>query len=215
MTWVMVIALIAAAFLIAAVALKAPRKGWEAIGAALMLGAVGFALQARPNQPGAPKQAEASAQVSGASLVEARKQLDARGGQPASSWTVIADGLARNGRFGDAAGVMLGAVEKDPKNADAWLALANDLVAHADGTLTPAAQYAYARAAQADPLHPGPDFFLGLALATNGKLAEGRAKWADLLARSPKDAAWRADLELRLNRLDAFIASQQAQAQGR
>ncbi|MBS0481002.1 MAG: tetratricopeptide repeat protein [Proteobacteria bacterium] len=211
MTWVMVTMMIAAAFAVIALVLKAPRKGWEAIGAALMLGAAGFAWQAHPNQPAAPKAPEPTSQISGATLVEARKQLDTRPGQPANSWTVIADGLARNGQFGDAAGVVLAAVQKDPNNADAWLALANDLVAHADGVLTPAAQYAYGRAAAADPRHPGPAFFMGLALATNGKLAEGRAMWADLLARAPADAPWRADLAARLARLDAFIASQRQQ----
>jgi len=126
-------------------------------------------------------------------------------------WMIIADALSRNGQFGDAAGVVLGAVEKDPKNADAWLSLANNLVAHADGNLTPAAQYAYRQAAMADPAHPGPPFFLGLALAGSGKLAEGRALWADLLAKTPAEAPYRADLAERLKRLDAFMAAQDKQ----
>jgi cytochrome c-type biogenesis protein CcmH len=124
---------------------------------------------------------------------------------------VIGDALARNGQYGEAAGVILGAVERDPKNADAWLAMANALVGHAEGNLTPAAFYAYGRAAQADPAHPGPPFFLGLGLAQSGKLAEARGLWAELLARSPKDAPWRADLAERLQRLDAFIAMQAQQ----
>jgi hypothetical protein len=32
--------------------------------------------------------------------------------------------------------------------------------------------------------------------------------WADLLERSPVTAPWRADLQARLERLDAFIATQ-------
>lgn len=215
MTWILVIALAAAAFVLIAFALKAPRPGWEAVGAALMLGATGFALQANPAQPGAPKAPAETMQSSGGSLVEARKDLSGRGDQPATNLTIIADGLARNGSFGDAAGVLLGVVRKNPNDADAWVGLGNDLVAHAEGTLTPAAQYAYARAAAADPNHPGPAFFLGLALATNGKLDEAHDTWADLLARAPKDAPWRADLEARLARLDSFIASQRAAAAGR
>ncbi|MEY4239135.1 MAG: hypothetical protein RL339_1736, partial [Pseudomonadota bacterium] len=85
---------------------------------------------------------------------------------------------------------------------------------HAEGNLTPAALYAYGRAAQADPAHPGPPFFLGLALAQSGKLAEARGLWAELLGRSPKDAPWRQDLAERLQRLDAFIAMQAAQDSG-
>lgn len=212
MTWFVVFLLAGAAFAVMALVLKAPRSGWEAIGAALMLGAAGFAWQAHPSQPGAPKASVKSAAPSGQSMIEARKQLSAQDGQSSNRWSMIADGLARNGSFGDAAGVLLGAVRDNPQNADAWLAMANDLVAHAEGTLTPAAQFAYDRASAADPAHPGPDFFRGLALATNGKLDEGREAWANLLKRTPPDAPWRADLEERLARLDAFIASRAAAA---
>ena len=215
MTWVMMIGLVLTVFGFIAFVLKAPRKTWEAIGAALMLGVAGFALQANPAQPGAPKDPVQQEKASGAALVEARRQLGSQGDQAPNSWMVIADALARNGQFGDAAGIVLGAVEKDPNNADAWLALGNDLVAHAEGSLTPAALYAYRKAEQADPSHPGPPFFLGLALATNGKLDEGRAVWAGLLARAPRDAPWRADLEMRLARLDAFIAARKEQAEAR
>ncbi len=210
MGWVLVFGLALAAFAALVLVFKAPRKGWEAIGAALLLGIAGFAWQARPAQPGAPKQAVEAERKDATALVAARQELAKASGQPPNSWMVIADALARNGDFGDAAGVVLGAVEKNPDNADAWLSLANNLVGHADGVLTPASRYAYDRAIQADPQHPGPAFFLGLALAGEGKLDEGRALWADLLARAPKDAPWRADLTERLARLDAFIAAQTA-----
>ncbi|WP_296678751.1 tetratricopeptide repeat protein [Novosphingobium sp.] len=207
MTWLMIGLLGAATFAFMALVLKAPRPGWEAAGAALMLGAAGFAWQTNPKLPGAPKTASAQGRSSGADLVEARKALSSSGARSANQWSIIADGLARNGNYGDAAGVLVAAVEKDPRNADAWLAMANDLVAHADGVLTPAAQFAFAKAAAADPANPGPDYFEGLALATNGQLDEGRLRWSRLLARSPASAPWRADLEQRLARLDAFIAA--------
>ena len=214
MTWALVALLALASFAAAAFLFKAPRKGWEAIGAALLLGIAGFALQARPAEPGAPKEAAVKPADSGAALVAARRQL-AQGDNAPNQWMVIADGLARNGQFGDAAGVVLGAVEKDPRNADAWLSLANNLVAHADGTVTPAALYAYRRASEVDPAHPGPPFFMGLALAQNGRLEEGRALWADLLAKSPADAPWRADLTRRLGELDALMAMSQQGGPGR
>jgi cytochrome c-type biogenesis protein CcmH len=214
-TWALVVLTALAAFALA-VLLRAPRKGWEAIGAALLVGIAGYAFQASPGLPGAPKEGAEQAAKSGAALVEARQQLAQAqaSGQGLNRWLVIGDALARNGQYGEAAGVMLGAVEKEPKNADAWLALANALVGHAEGNLTPAAYYAFGRAAQADPAHPGPPFFLGLALAQSGKLAEARGLWADLLERSPKDAPWRADLAERLQRLDAFIAMQAARESG-
>lgn len=209
MTWIVVIALALAAFAALMLVFKAPKQGREAIGAALLVGLAGFAWQASPAQPGAPKEAAERPQASGAALVAARKALDSGNVAPADRWTVVADAFSRNGQFAEAAGVVLGTVEKDPGNADAWLALANNLVAHAEGNLSPAALYAYRRAAMADPQHPGPPFFMGLALAQSGRLAEGRAVWAELLARSPAQAPWRADLAKRLADLDAFIARQQ------
>ncbi len=213
MTWLSIIALAIASFAALAFVLKAPRGGWSAIGAALALGCAGFASQASIALPGAAKEAQERTDKSGTALIEARRELASENATPnqPNRWMVIADALSRNGQFGDAAGVVLGAVEKDPKNADAWLSLANNLVAHADGNLTPAAQYAYRQAAMANPAHPGPPFFLGLALAGSGKLVEGRALWADLLAKTPADAPYRADLEERLKRLDAFIAMQDKQ----
>ncbi|MCB2064170.1 MAG: tetratricopeptide repeat protein, partial [Novosphingobium sp.] len=111
--------------------------------------------------------------------------------------------------------VLLGAVDDDPKNAQAWLALGNALVAHADGLLTPAALHAYSNAERAAPESPGPPYFLGLALAQSGRFAEARELWADLLERTPDDAPWREMLTERLARLDLLIAMQASKAAGR
>ena len=207
MSWALIIALAALAFAALVFLFKVPRGGWEAVGAALLLGLAGYALQGSPAQPGAPKAPAAQNKGNGQALVAARQQLRASGAQGTSSWLVIGDAMARNGQYADAASVLLGAVEKNPKDAEGWLALGNALVGHSEGALTPAALYAYQRAATADPAHPGPPFFLGLALAQSGRLNEGRAMWAELLARSPKDAPWRADLAERLSKLDQFIAA--------
>lgn len=210
MTWLLALVLAVLAFVLAAFVLKAPRKAWETIGAALLLGIAGYGLQASPGLPGAPKAPEQEIADSAASLVEARGDVTESGIPPNNRWVVIADGLARNGQFANAAQVLRGALAEDPQNAEAWLALGNALVAHADGMLTPASLNAYQKAADADPDHPGPPFFLGMALAQSGQLGQARTLWAELLARSPEDAPWRADLESRLEQLDRFIAGQQA-----
>ena len=91
--------------------------------------------------------------------------------------------------------------------------MANALVGHAQGALSPAALYAYRQAEAADPAAPGPPFFLGLAMVRDGRLPEARKLWGGLLARSPKDAAWRPDLEDKLARLDKIMQmAQQMQA---
>lgn len=209
MSWVIAIGLAAIAFVVAAFVLKAPRAGWEAIGAALLIGIAGYGLQANPGLRGAPKAAVEKVSDNAELMVEARKSL---GDGTGDSWVVTADAFARRGHYADAAGLLLGAVEKDPKNSEAWLALANALVGHADGTLTPAARFAFRHASETAPEHPGPPFFYGLALAQSGRFDEARALWAQILERSPADAPWRADLTQRLAQLDALIARQKAAA---
>ena len=88
----------------------------------------------------------------------------------------------------------------------ARLVMGNALVGHSDGFISPAAQFAFQRAATIAPAHPGPPFFMGLALAQSGRLAEARTIWAQLASRAPPGAPWKADLDERLVRLDSLIA---------
>lgn len=206
MTWVIAFALALAAFLAMALLFKAPRKGWEAIGAALLLGIAGYGLQGSPGLAGAPKPPAQKIVNDPDALVEARQSLSSEQTPAGDRWVVVADALARNGQYANAATVLLGAVDKDSKNGEAWLAMANALVSHADGQLTPASLYAFRHAADAAPDNPGPPFFLGLALAQTGRLAEARSLWGELLRRTPPDAPWKDDLETRIGQLDEFIA---------
>ncbi|MFN6934789.1 MAG: tetratricopeptide repeat protein, partial [Tsuneonella sp.] len=112
----------------------------------------------------------------------------------------------RRGQFADAAGILRSSLAGSPDDPEARLALANALVEHADGQLTPAAVFAFEAAERADPGQPGPGFFLGVALIRNGRLAEARTLWTDMLAKAPRDAEWRAGMEERVARLDALIA---------
>jgi cytochrome c-type biogenesis protein CcmH len=211
MTWLLVIGLALMAFAAILFLVRGARQAWEVVGAALLLGVAGYAFQGAPGLPGSPK---APAQTSGASsqVAIAERQKLAAGDVAGDKHVIIADALARHGQFGDAASVLRGAVVQDEANAPAWLAMGNALVAHAEGTISPAALYAYGKAAGAAPDSAGPPFFLGMALIQSGRMAEGRAIWADLLARSPKDAPWRGDLEKRLGEVDAFIAREGAAA---
>lgn len=207
MGWLLAALLAGTAFALMLLVLKAPRRGWEAIGAALMLGIAGYGLQAHPSLPGSPRPAREAIIGDPVAMVRARQALSAGGGTP-DNWLMVSDALARHGQYADAAGVLLGTVGRDSANGEAWLALGNALVGHAEGLLTPAALYAYRRAAAAAPDQPGPPFFLGLALAQSGRLGEAYQLWAQLLSRAPPGASWRPEVEARLRRLETLMAEQ-------
>jgi cytochrome c-type biogenesis protein CcmH len=203
-TFLPIILLAAGAFALAVLALRLPRTGWALFGAALLFGLAGYALQGSPGQVGAPKAGTVQAADAGVALVDARRELF--GPAPPSRFVTVADGFARRGQFADAAGILRASVDQNPRDAEAWLALANALVENSEGQLTPAAMYAFSQAERIDPASPGPGFFLGVALINSGRPVEARKLWADMLARAPADSPWREGLQERLDRLDVLIA---------
>jgi cytochrome c-type biogenesis protein CcmH len=206
MTWLIAIALALAAFAAAVFAFRIERGGWTTVSAALALGLAGYALQASPDIPGAPAAPVAEVGEQGWQMVELRKEMFPSGAGPTSSGLIIADGFARQGQYADAATILGGAVSDNPRDAEAWLALGNALVEHADGALTPPALHAYRRAEQLDPGGVGPGFFLGLALIRQGRFEEARNLWRGTLDAAAEDAAGREALAERLERLESLFA---------
>ena len=171
--------------------------------AALLVGATGYALQGRPGLAGSPAAAARTTQI--IPLTGARHAFF--GDFSASEhWLLLSESMARRGNAADAAGVLRSAVREHPGDPQLWIGLGNALVDHA-GELTPAAQFAYERAAELAPGHPAPPFFLGLALARSGNRAGAVALWKQLLAHAPVNAGWRPLVE------DAVAALQSAAPQ--
>src|SRR5438067_6401630 len=83
----------------------------KAVAAALLLGASGYALQGRPDLPGAP--AESNAAQNYLPLVQARHAFFGDF-TPAESWLKISEALARDGQSEDAVGVLNNSVKKYP-----------------------------------------------------------------------------------------------------
>jgi cytochrome c-type biogenesis protein CcmH len=205
MIWIPLIALAAVTFLIAAFVVKLPRSGWAMFGAALLFGLAGYALQGSPGMAGAPAATAPEANAGNLALVDARRQMFDPNRAP-SRFVTVADGFARRGQFEDAAVILSGEVSQNSNDGEAWLALANALVEHADGSLTPAALHAYGKAQAVLPRHPGPSYFLGVSLIRSGRPAEARQLWIETLEKAPADAPWRPQMEERLARLDDLLA---------
>lgn len=204
MMWVVVVLIAVLVFAALVFMLKLPRGGWELSGAALLLGISGYALQGHPSLAGAPKAPAENAKAADAATVAERQAMGNKFGS-SQNWLILADALTRQGQYAAAADVLRSAVHKDPRNADVWVAMGNALVGHSDGVISPAAQFAFQRAADISPEHPGPPFFMGLALAQSGRLPEARALWTKLLARTPADAPYRDDLSARLARINQMM----------
>jgi cytochrome c-type biogenesis protein CcmH len=208
MTWLLAIALALAAFALGAFAFGVKRSGWTTFAAALALGLAGYALQASPNVPGAPAAGASPPGEVDWAFVDARKEMVRIGDRSGSKNIIVADALARKGRYADAATMLRGAVSENPRDGEAWLALGNALVEHADGALTQPALLAYRRAAELQPRAVGPGYFLGFALIRQGRIMEARGVWQATLESASADAEGRAALQERLARLDQLIASQ-------
>lgn len=207
MSWLPIAVLAAATFMLAAFVLKLPRRLWTLLAAALTFGLAGYAWQGSPGQGGAPAAIAADVSESGEALVNARRGMFPSD-LPPPRWITVADAFTRKGRYEDAANMLRNAVAENPGDLEAWLALGNVLVEHADGALTPAATYAYDRAEGLGPDHPGVPFFVGIALLRSGEPQQARDAWAELLARTPGDAPWRSQLEDRVAILNRLLAMQ-------
>lgn len=205
MSWLPILLLATSSFALAAFGLRLPRSSWTLFAATLLFGLAGYATQGMPDLPAAPKPAQAGDAGSGELMVEARKEFYDEGVLP-SRYVVTADGFARRGQYRDAVEFLRNAVAENPNDSQAWLAMANALVEHANGTLSEAAEYAYAQARASEPDNAAADYFHGIALIRNGRFDEARALWARALEAAPVDARYRADLMGRLAGLDAAIA---------
>lgn len=204
MIWLPIIVLAAIAMVLAVVLFRLPRGEWAVLAAALAVGLAGYAWQGHPGMAGAPKQAETVSKASGgAAMVSVRQSF--AGGTPSSDFLIISDGFARRGDFANAAGILRGAIRANPKDGQAWLAMANALTEQAEGALSPAALYAYRKAEAADPRDPAPSFFLGVAMIRSGKLIEADQLWRESLAKTPEDAPWRDDLVRRIAALEGLM----------
>lgn len=179
---------------------KVPASARPLAGAAVMLGLVSYALQGNPSLPGHPVVVASEPEGFGDVIADQRKGMADRFG-PAAQWLGLSDGFARTGKTALAAQTLEKGLQRYPDNVDLWVGLGNALVAHGGGMTSPAAALAFDEAARRDPSHPAPPFFAGLAMAQSGDFRGAEAVWSRLLERSPADASWRPDLEMRLAQL--------------
>lgn len=196
-----VVALVAAAGLVLG---KVERRLWAFAGAALMLGAAGYAWQGMPTYAGHPVRAEAEARDVDPGIADLRGAMFGRfTGEQAFAGT--ADALVRVGATESAVRLLIGAIGSYPGNAALWTGLGDALAEH-DHAVSPASLFAFRRAAQLAPASPGPPFFLGLAQVRVGNFVAARQSWARALVLTPAGAEYRTAIVERLALLDRYLA---------
>lgn len=203
MGWVMLAGL-GVAVAAALWALGVPRIAWTSVGAALMLAATGYALQGRPDLPGHPATPVADASPLAPDETEMRDAMFG-GFHNGTPYLAAADALMRAGEPRIAAQAALGGVRDHPANIALWTELGRTVAASDGNVVSPAAAFAFNRAMQLAPQHPGPHYFLGLALIGGGQLQAARAQWIAAYRLSPADAPYRDKLRSELIGLDQFI----------
>lgn len=193
-----------AAFAVLA-AMRVARPLWSLVGAALFLGAAGYAWQGRPLLPSADASPRVDAAPIEPEMIALRASLLGTYTQDAA-YLIASDAMARSGDPRAAAAVMLGAVRKLPSSFIAWTWLGTTLAGET-GQVAPPALLAFRRAAQLAPEHPAPPFYAGLAYVRAGDFATARAYWRRAFALSPQGTSYRQEIGLRLSLLERLLAA--------
>jgi cytochrome c-type biogenesis protein CcmH len=202
----LVLALVGLAAAAALWALGIGRRLWSFAGAALMLGAVGFAVQAARHVPGKPVTAGVTPILVDPGMVAFRDAVFAPD-RADSLALASADARLQAGDAHAAAEGLRREIALRPDDAMLWSGLGSVLAQH-DGAVSPAAKFAFRRALALAPGAPGPAFFLGLAYVDAGEFGPARLAWSHALATTPAGAAYRPDIVERLAAIDQFEAMQ-------
>lgn len=187
--------------------LKLDRALWSTVGAALFLGAIGYAWQGRPLLAAAPVQHRATTTAIVPDEIAMRDMLFGRYTQD-SAYIMAADAMTRSSDSSAAARAVLGGLSRLPRSFMLWTWAGVTLAADADDQMTPPALLAFRQAARLAPDHPAPPYYLGLTYIRAGQLAPARAAWTHALALSPEGADYRREIAIRLAVLDRLIALQ-------
>ena len=201
--------LLAGVAMAAMVAFGLKRPLWSLAGAALMLGATGYAMQGSPSVSGQPAQPQLAAEPTDPAIIALRSEMLGQWG-PERGYVAAADGLTNAGAKREAVQYIIGGIRHYPTSPLLWVALGNQLSAHDGGRVSPPALFAFQQAFRLAPQSAAPPFFLGLAYIRGGDFTAARPLWARALQLSPATAGYRGEIAERLRLLDGFMAQGRA-----
>eukprot|EP01037_Dinobryon_pediforme_P031726 gene31726-36351_t len=180
------------------------RQLWTLAGAALMLGAAGYALQQHAGLGEHLAVADTAPVLVAPEIGELRDAMLGRFTGD-GAYLMASDALMRAGSRRTGTNVVLLGLNHYPRSLTLWTGLGTALTQH-DSAMSPAARLAFAQATRLAPDHPAPPFFEGLAYANTGDYRAARPYWARALQLCPRGASYRRTIALDLATLDMILA---------
>lgn len=113
-------------------------------------------------------------------------------------WAVLGQAYMTLGRYDEAAIAFENAIDRIPDNAFLFASLGQAYLFGANGTMTPPAREAFARALDLEPQDVRARFFMAEARFQEGEREAALAEWQALLESAPEDAGYRPMVEARL-----------------
>jgi cytochrome c-type biogenesis protein CcmH len=164
-----------------------------AVAVLIVLAVVGYAVWQGRSQP-SPAPAESVADA-GPMSIEALERKTAANPTDSSAWGMLGLAYFSEGRFAEAAETYDKAARLDPDKAVLWAALGEARVMASKTDPMPAAAVtAFEKAIALDPQDPRSRYFLAVKRDLAGDHEGAIGDWLALLADTPADAPWRADL---------------------
>lgn len=186
--------------------LRLPRLLWSFAGAALFLGAAGYAWQGRPGFSAAPAQPAIERVPLDPAAIALRERLMGRFTAD-TAYLVASDAMLRAGDRRAAASVVLGGVRAIPNSYILWTQLGTNLAMLDNDQISPAAKLAFGRAIHLAPKHPAPPYYAGMAYLRAGDLPAARRFWVRAVNLSAPGADYRRAIAAQLALLDRYMAA--------
>lgn len=157
-----------------------------------------YTLIGSPDIPSQPLSARLSQNPANSSVDELIARAEAHlvaNPTDGRGWDVLAPVYMRMGRANDAVTAYRNAIRLLGSSSARESGLGEAIAAAAGGIVTADARSAFEDALKSDPTNPKARYFLGIALAQEGKTADAAIVWRQLADGVPADSPWRSVVE--------------------
>ncbi|MER8426217.1 c-type cytochrome biogenesis protein CcmI [Mesorhizobium sp. M1403] len=167
-----------------------------------------------PSQPLSERLAKNPADSSVDELIARAEAHLAANPSDGRGWDVLAPIYLRMQRYADAVTAYRNAIRLDGDSAARQAGLGEAIANAAGGIVSADAQAAFEAALKLDPANPKATFYLAMAMAQEGRIAEATAAWQKMLAALPQGSPWRGAVEQALAESAARNVASEAPAKG-